>query len=421
MRKTYVKFIFAFLLFLIIGALALFSCVLNSTGRVVLWTDRAEFSLYAEYFNASQGKYKVEARYFESPARKLAETGEFPDIVAASWLNSTATRLFFRPLDSFFKKNGLVLSSFYPRLLALGSLDKRQYLLPVNFNVPALVFAQGYSRSCSDPFIIEMEEIREKAKAYNTATGGVYTRIGFSPSSDDEFLFLAAILFGASFREASPIAWESHALESGIAWVQDWIREANTSIQMEDDFAFKYFQDPADKLLNSGRILYTYMDSSSFFTLPEERRTNLDFRWIAARKMIPLDEENVFYGIHKKTKSYEGAKAFTLWLFSAETQRQLLEAGKSKRLNESSFGIAGGFSAMKTVTEQVFPQFYPALIGRTPPEIYLAPPNVLPRNWESVKEHVILPYLRERVRHSSREEVRTLERRISDWHRLNRE
>jgi ABC-type glycerol-3-phosphate transport system substrate-binding protein len=406
---------------LFIVPLTLCSCIFGASGKVVLWTDRPEFALYSEYFNAAQSKYIVEVQYFESPAQRLAAVGENPDIVAASWINSTATRLLFRPLDALFKKGGLETASFYPLLFSLGRLDKHQYLLPVNFNVPAMVFAQDHSQSCYDPFIIDLEEIKEKGKAFNREARGVYSRIGFSPSSDDEFLFLAATLFGVSFREASPIAWESNALEQSLAWIQSWIAEANTSIQMEDDFAFKYFQDPPDKLINSGRILYTYMDSTRFFTLPEERRTNLDFRWASSRSAIPMDEGSVFYGIHKKAKALDGAKAFTLWFFSAETQKLLLDAEKSKKLNESSFGIAGGFSAMKTVTEQVFPQFYPALIGRTPPELYLFPANVLPRNWSSVKERVILPYLRERIRRTSKEEVRSLERRISDWYRLNRE
>ena len=396
------------------------SCILGGPSELTIWTDRPEFALYVEYFNASQNKYKAEIRYFESPAQKLTEPGEIPDIVAASWLKNASTKAAFRPLDNLFKKDGLSRASFYPRLLALGNIDKHQYLLPVSFNIPAIIFTRDFSQSSSKPFTIEMEEIKENGKAYNTINSGVYSRIGFSPSAYDEFIFIAAAIFGSSFREAAPIAWESQALERSIEWIQSWITEANTSIQAEDDFSFKYFYTPPDKLINSGRILFTYMDSSRYFILPEDRRSNLDFRWIGLNEMIPVNEESVFYGIHKKTKAFSAAKAFTRWFFSSETQRALLEAGKRKRLNETSFGIAGGFSAMKTVTEQIFPQFYPDLLGRLPPESSLSPPNILPRNWMTIKQRVILPYLRERVRHSSREEVRPLERRISDWYRINK-
>ena len=99
----------------------------------------------------------------------------------------------------------------------------------------------------------------------------------------------------------------------------------------------------------------------------------------------------------------------------------LLEAARNNRMHETSFGIAGGFSGMKSVTERIFPQFYPDLLGHIPPENYLSPPEILPRNWMDIKERVILPYLRESIRHSADTESRTLERRVSDWYRLNRE
>jgi ABC-type glycerol-3-phosphate transport system substrate-binding protein len=409
------------LLIPILTIISLNSCVLRASNTIIFWTDRPEFAFYGGYFNSSQDKYNVEVHYFESVAQKLTEGGDSPDIVAASWLKSASVRAFFRQLDSVFKKDGLKESSFYPRLLSLGNIDDRQYLLPVNYNIPAVVFARDTRDPPSNSFVIGMEEIKEKSKAFNIVSNGVYSRMGFSLSSNEDFLFTAATLFGTGFREASPVAWDSQALEQSIRWIQGWISEANNGIQMEDDFAFKYFYDPPDKLVNSGRILFTFMDSSRFFTLPEERRTNLDFRWIAEKEMIPLDEWSVYYGIHRKTKALKAAQAFTLWFFTEETQKQLLEAAKGKRLHETSFGIAGGFSAMKTVTEQIFPQFYPSLLGRMPPETYLSPPNILPRNWMTIKQRVILPYFRDRIRHSTRDEIRPLERRISDWYRLNRE
>lgn len=409
----------AFLIFLVLVSLG--SCVLLPSNKVIIWTDRPEFALYAEYFNNSQDKYKAEIRYFESPAQKLTEAGDYPDIVAASWLKSVSLRGFFKVLDSVFSKDGLAESAFYSRLLSMGKIDKYQYLIPVSFNIPAAVFAQNYTRSLSNPFTIEMEELKMRSQAFNSVTNGVYTKMGFSLSSNEEFLFIATILLGASFREASPVAWDSQALENSILWLKKWIAEANTSVQTEDDFAFKYFYEPPDKLVNSGRILCTCMDSSRLFTLPEERRMNLDFRWISAKEIIPLDEWNVFYGIHKKTRAFKAAKAFTRWFFTDETQRLLLEAARSKRLNETSFGISGGFSAMRTVTEHVFPQFYPDLLGRMPPESYLSPGNTLPRNWMAIKGRVILPYIRERIRYANRDEVRSLERRLSDWYRLNRD
>jgi hypothetical protein len=157
------------------------------------------------------------------------------------------------------------------------------------------------------------------------------------------------------------------------------------------------------------------------FTLTQERRANLDFRWIAENNTIPLAEGTVYYGIHKKGRAKKAATAFTRWFFQESTQRLLLEASKNNRMNETLFGIGNGFSGLRTVTEQIFPQFYPGLLGHIPPEAFLSPPNILPRNWMVIKERVILPYLHERIRNTSGEESRSLERRLVEWNRLNRE
>jgi hypothetical protein len=70
----------------------------------------------------------------------------------------------------------------------------------------------------------------------------------------------------------------------------------------------------------------------------------------------------------------------------------------------------------------VFPQFYPGLLGHIPPEEFLYPPNILPRNWVSIKERVILPYLHKRIRAATEEEdgPLPLEQQIAEWVHLNR-
>jgi ABC-type glycerol-3-phosphate transport system substrate-binding protein len=397
----------------------LVSCGTKS-DTAILWTDRPEFALYTEYFNSSQDQYKIETRYFESPARKLTEEEGLPDIVVGNWLKSASTRNLFRPLDYLLKNGDIPKDAFYSSLLALGNIDGKQYLLPVAFNIPALVFSEDNGAILSNPFTISLEEIKERGKEYNIENNGVFTRMGFSPSWDDEFLFLTATLFGASFREASPLAWDSRALDQAMTWIQDWTLEANGGIQAEDDFSFKYFYEPPAKLALSGRILFFYMQSSGLFTLPLERRFSLDFRWIAENDSIPLSEDTVYYGIYRNSKALKAADAFTQWFFQEDTQRLFLEAGRNYRLNETLFGIANGFSALRTVTEQIFPQYYPSLLGHMPPESFLSPSNILPRNWMTIKKRVIFPYIRARTRSSDPRDVRSLDQWLTEWVRLNR-
>jgi ABC-type glycerol-3-phosphate transport system substrate-binding protein len=407
-------------LLMLFPPLLLGSCVLQSSNTAVLWTDRPEFALYAGYFNASQDSYKIETRYFESPSQKLAENGEDrPDIVAGNWLKSLSIRSFFRPLDDLFK-TGVSAEAFYPRLLELGNIEGKQHLLPVAFNIPAIVFAQDKAALPSNLFTLTLEEIKTLGKSFNVENGGGYSRMGFSPTWDDEFLLVSAALFGASFREASPLEWDDEALEQTIAYIKSWIEEANTGIRAEDDFTFKYFYDPPPKLAANERILFFYMSSSDFFTLPQERRAGLDFRWVAEEETIPILEDMVYFGIYRQTRARKAAEAFLRWFFREDTQRFFLEAARDRRMNETRFGIANGFSALRTVTEQVFPQFYPGLLGHIPPGSFLSPPNILPQNWVAMKKQVIFPYLHDRLRSGSRSDVRSLDQRLRDWNRLNR-
>jgi len=402
------------------AALNAVSCSSGRNKTAILWTDRPEFAFYGEYFNAAQNQYKIEIHYYDFPAQKLKENGAHPDIVAGSWLRSVAVRALFRPMDKLYKENTLSPHDFYPRLLSLGNVDGKQYLLPVAFNAPMVIFARDKGGQLSNPFTIGLNEMKKLGKDFNAETRGVYTKMGFSPSWDDNFLFITAALYNTSFKEADPVAWDSLALDRAMTFVYDWIREANTNIQAVDDFTFKYFYIPPAKLALSGRILFTCMDSGSFFTLAEDQQNNLDFRWLAEQDVIPLTEGAIYLGLTKKSKSPKAAEAFLRWFFSADTQRNLLERSRKNRLSETSFGISGGFSAMRPVTEQVFPQFYQGLLGHMPPAEFLSPANILPINWMALKERVILPYLHDRARQPDQEEISQLERRIADWLRINR-
>ena len=414
-----------FIAFLIIGLAACSVSCSSGNNTAIIWSDRPEFAFYADYFNASQNQYKIETKYFAYPSQKLAETfsrneNSYPDIVAGSWLKSASTRVFFKPLDYHFKDSAMQGNFFYSRLLTMGNIDGVQYLLPVSYNAPVVVFARDKGEQISNPFTIGFMEMKNLGKKYNIESNGIYTRMGFSPAWDDNFLYITATLYNASFREAEPLAWDSAALDKAMTFAYQWTAEANTGNQAVDDFTFKYFYDPPAKLAESGRILFTCMDSDVFFTLPEGQRNNLDFRWLAERNTIPLAESSVYIGLTKKGKSPKAADAFLRWFFRTETQRYILEKNRKNRMYETSFGIGGGFSAMRTVTEQVFPQFYPDLLGHMPPQEFLSPANILPGNWIILKERVVLPYLYDRVRQPDSSGITQLERRLSDWQRLNK-
>jgi ABC-type glycerol-3-phosphate transport system substrate-binding protein len=396
----------------------LLSCGGNKTAQI--WTDRPEIAFYGEFFNSSQNQYKVSVRYFEFPALELGKPNSHPDIIVASRLKNASTGSRFKSLDSLFGAKKLSRSVFYPHLLAAGRIGRNQYLLPVSFNVPALIFSKDREQDISNPFTIGFDEIKRLSKGYNTETRGAYTRMGFSPLWNDDFLFAAAVIFGASFTEDSPLDWDGEAVDKAMDFIFRWTHEINTNNQAEEDFTFKYFFEPQERLVQSKRILFSYMESSGLFTLSEESKNNLDFRWIMEQNRIPISEDMVYLGIPKRGKSPQAARAFVQWFFRPDTQRRLLEQSRSNRISETVFGVCGGFSALSSVTEQIFPRFYPELLGRMPPSEFLMPHNNLPANWTVLKERVILPYLRDRALKQRSEEVYPLEKRLSDWTRMNR-
>jgi ABC-type glycerol-3-phosphate transport system substrate-binding protein len=396
------------------------SCSFFEPTKVTLWTDRPEFALYAELYNASQSQYKVETHYYELTAKKLTSTVEQPDIVVGRWLKSASTRFLFKPVDWLLTDKSLNKDAFYPKLLELGVIENEQYLLPISFNVPALVFARNNSSLLSNHFTIGLEEAKQLGKSYNTMKKGAYSRIGFSPDWDDNFLFLSAILLNTNFREGEPLTWDEPTLKKALDYDKAWIAEANVSTHAVDDFVFKYFYDPPVKRILQGLILFTYMDSAEIFTLDYDQQSNLDFRWLAEEDRIPLIEGTVYFGLYHKGNAGKGAESFTKWFFQPETQRLLLENYNKRQLNTVLFGIAGGFSAMRNVTEEIFPRFYPSLLGHMPPAVFLTPNNILPQNWLTIKERVILPYMHEYIHTKDDREIRPLERRVTDWYRINK-
>jgi len=402
------------------------SCDFNNTA--VIWTDSPEFAVYGDVFNTAQNQYKISVRYVEFPGAALLTGGgktDVPDAVIAKWLKNSSMNTAFSSLNDLFGTNKLSRNNFYPRLLALGRIDRHQYLLPVSFNIPALIFSKNAENefpwfNLSNQFTVDFTELKKLSRSYNLMSRGAYTRMGFSPLWNDNFLFITAVLQGAAFREASPLTWDPITLEKSMIFVNDWTKEINTNSYTDDEFTYKYFIEPPEKLIQSGRILFSYMESNALFALSEEGKSNLDFRWLMEQSRIPIAEDYIYIGIPKKAKSKKAAGAFIQWFFKVDSQRQLMEFSKNYNLDDNVFGICGGFSSLTQVTEQVYPLFYPELLGRMPPPENFTLPNIMPGSWGTMKERVMLPYLRERARKESTEEIYPLNSRLNDWIRQNR-
>jgi len=360
-----------------------------------------ELALYVELFNSTQSRNILDVRWKSDLAAALRETKAMPALVVGRYLKSAGTRDRFQALDYLFGELTVNQSAFYPGLLALGSMEGRQLLLPVSFDIPAIVFMRGGESKISDDFLVGMEGMAQAAKLYNKKQGESYTRMGFSPRWNPDFLCLAAAAAGAGFKEGKPLAYSDSGLRSAVDELRAWTRDANGSPSLEDDFQFKYLYTPAYKYVAEGRALFAYLTSDEFFLVPEEKRSILDYRWFARNGLVPVDEGIVYAALPRAGRDKPKAEAFLTWFFQEDNQKAMLEKARTTRAIEGSFGIASGFSSIRSVNERVFPLYYPSLVGHLPPADSLAPPNVLPGDWPELKDKVVGPWLVEVTSHES--------------------
>ena len=102
-------------------------------------------------------------------------------------------------------------------------------------------------------------------------------------------------------------------------------------------------------------------------------------------------------GIYEDAANQVGATEFISWFFQSENQRKILESKELLNLETDMFGIAGGFSSLRDVTEHILPVYYNQLLTNLPPAQMLTVPNQLPARWESYRTLVVEPYIKDSV------------------------
>jgi hypothetical protein len=268
--------------------------------------------------------------------------------------------------------------------------------------------------------------------AYNLDENGDKLR-GFSPlcgrprNSSNEFLILCTRLFDVGFAaEKNKLVWNDAQLNRSVEYLRDWV-ELNGGYQNEEDFIYKYFFNHAHKLIASGRIRFACMESSEFFLSPpveaavgagvgEDSFTGeFDFRWLSKDGGIPVSEDAVFLGIHKKSYVKNICYDFVRWFFTSETQNLLLEESRKAHLNESVFGIAGGFSSLPEVNESVFPKYYESVLGHLPSGEALRPAAPTPAAWREIKDGVLIPFMLNAMRQGSGDTKENFNERLRAW------
>lgn len=387
--------------------------------RIVIWTSCREFAQYIELFNRQHKDNCAILVYKENPSLSLppAKDENPPDIIVGSWLRTDTPQKNFKSLDYLFDTKRLASDEFYPQLLDSGKRKDVHYLLPVSFNLPAVIFSTDNKDQIPDSYVLSLDQIRSTASAFNAKNkNDAYTKIGFTPLGNDEFLYLTAKMKGTDFREEKDeISWDGAALINTVSMLRDWVYTENTSPQIEEDFTFKYLFMPYYRQVSSGRTLYAYTTSDSLFKILKEQDLDVDYRWIVEKNSIFIEDSCTMMGIYKKAKNQVGATDFISWFFQSENQRHILETKENMHLETDMFGIAGGFSSLRDVTEHILPIYYNQLLTNLPPSQMLTVPQKLPARWESYRTLVVEPYIKAAVTTPEGEVSPTLHDYEKEW------
>jgi len=392
-------------------------CSLLSGNVGVLWTNRPEFTTYAELFNASQSRYKLEVVYKADPVLSLANATKVPDLVVGLREDSIPIIGRFVSLDQILNRGEVNPSLFYRDLLRTGRYEGRQLLLPVSFDLPALLSEDSTAAPPVGAMTVTLDQVKQRALVFDKNTTDAFRVLAFSPRWSGDFLYLAAQMMGADFRQDShgDLAWDDQKLSNSVSYLRDWIDNVDGGNESDLEFGEKYLYDPVDKLLSSGRVAFYYMSLSGFYDLSADKRKTIRLQWVAQNGRVPVLDTLLFAGVPRWARNRAAAFAFLQWFYRPVTQRRLLEASRDEHLKV--FGIANGLSALPQVNEHDFPQSYPFLISRIPQVDSLAFPKPLPADWEGIKSDVLVPWLNHEILSPATDQP--LRERLKAW-RLQR-
>lgn len=390
--------------------------------RVVIWTSCSEFAQYIELFNKTHKDNSAILVYKENPALSLPPAKDElpPDIIVGSWLRTETPQKMYKSLDYIFDNKKLTSDIFYTSLFDSGKKGRVQYLLPVSFNLPAIIFSAENRDLIPDSYTLSLQQIRQTASQYNQKNKktDAYTRIGFTPLSNSDFLYLTTKIYDADFHDyKGVIDWDSNNLSKATSELRDWIFTENTSPQTEEDFAFKYLFMPNYRQVTSGRTLYAYTTSDQLFKVMKDQNLELDYRWVVQDKKLHIEDSMTMLGIYKNANNQIGATEFITWFFQPENQQMILERKEKLNLETEMFGISGGFSAVRDVTEHILPVFYTQLLTNLPPAQMLTVPEQLPARWESYKSMVVEPFVRSVITAQEGDTITPIPDLESEWRR----
>lgn len=375
---------------------------------LLIQSPLTEFTLYVEEFNdyvrREFPRRTITALHTRNESPYGTPGNEKVDIIISPFLAAEERVSQFANLSrllpsSFFSR------PFYEDLLKKGKFRNRQYFLPLSFDLPLLLSRIEVEPSVPPYWINFSELYRDTVRFTDQTANEKLSRTGIL--SVDDILIPTLYHLGLSFHRDSQqfIVWDAQALDGALDIFQEWVRQLGG---MDRLLAFEQTHelDPISTLLAEKKVRFAYLRASEFFSFPQNLQRTLMFRWYMHEENIHVLEGETYVGLLRSSRNSRAAKIFLDWLFTESSQKELLA------IRTNSFGIARGFSSLRSVSELQLPRIHPSLIGAVPLESQLFFASALPAHWEEYQKMVVQPWLRQRLLN---QEEASLREKTDQW------
>jgi hypothetical protein len=333
---------------------------------ITLWTANSELTLYADIFNKSQNKYRINLIYKENPGKAILKESGRADVIIGQELNNTATAEKLKTLSKLISTNNYDNEYFYTEILQTCRVSGKYKCLPVSFSIPAVIYTEK-SKFSDKSTAVELQQIL----------------------SEDSKLLITAKSLEIFINEYSP--------EKEINIIAEKVTKEISPLYNKTSYLFEELENTTKFLqILQDRKTECFVDSFKYyFQIPQYYRNKLQYKWLTNNEKIRVLSDINYIGIPENAGNSAGAYYFIKWLLSFENQNKILFY--STQDNPESFGICKGFSAVQKTTRELYPEYYPELKDRIPYDQDLIKPEFYTENINNLYNDVTAPWIIEKL------------------------
>lgn len=263
-------------------------------------------------------------------------------------------------------------------------------LLPISFDLSGLIYFKTDKNISS---VIKIEDFLEDSESI------------FSPYWNKDFMIWYYLTYLPNFNIEDKYI-DKKKLLSTTNTIKKYSITKNWDV---DQFNKKYMHLSPELLVNQKTIDYYFYNLSNYIRYKNKK--NISFSLLSSNGNIMTNDIITYIGVNEASKNKKNAEHIISWIFNKKNQSMIIENNFTRP--ELSTLFNGELSALKEVTEEILPKYYPTLKFLLPRNEVILPPQDLPRLWDSLKEQVLIPTIEQNK--NSDNLIDNYEKYYNDW------